>query len=348
MARQLSLFDEESDRSGAPPGAPGETTTANEPGPASLPSELVELAGRLPEGLHLGSSSWAFTGWRGLVYEADHDEKVLAKRGLPAYARHPILRTVGLDRTFYRPESVDGMKALARDLPPGFRLLVKAPSVVTRPALPPAARPRGRSGGWADNPLFMDPEYAAREAVEPLVAGLEEHAGPLVFQLSPLPRFRLRDPEAFVDGLHAMLRALPRGPLYAVELRNAELLRADYASALADAGAAHALNVHPTMPPPREQAQRLGAGAFGPGLVVRWMLGHDQAYEDAKSRYAPFDRIVDPDPDSREQIAELALEAAAAGKPAFVVINNKAEGSAPLSAIALARSVRNLADQRTR
>jgi hypothetical protein len=33
------------------------------------------------------------------------------------YARHPLLGTVGLDRTFYRPESARDLRELARDLP---------------------------------------------------------------------------------------------------------------------------------------------------------------------------------------------------------------------------------------
>jgi hypothetical protein len=79
--------------------------------------------------------------------------------------------------------------------------------------------------------------------------------------------------------------------------------------------------------------------ANAPALVVRWNLGGGRRYEDARRRYAPFDRIVDPDPDTRNQLAELAADAARAGRPAFITVNNKAEGCAPRSVEALAQAV---------
>ena len=70
---------------------------------------------------------------------------------------------------------------------------------------------------------------------------------------------------------------------------------------------------------------------------MRWLLERGQAYEEARSRYAPFDRLVDPDPDTRGEIAALLGQALRARHEALVIINNKAEGSAPLSVEALAR-----------
>ena len=37
--------------------------------PASTSADINRLAGQLPPGLRLGTSSWSFSGWRGLVYE---------------------------------------------------------------------------------------------------------------------------------------------------------------------------------------------------------------------------------------------------------------------------------------
>ena len=41
--------------------------------------------------------------------------------------------------------------------------------------------------------------------------------------------------------------------------------------------------------------------------------------------------LVDEDPEGRAQVAALVLEAALANQGAFVIANNKAEGSAPLT-----------------
>jgi hypothetical protein len=56
------------------------------------------------------------------------------------------------------------------------------------------------------------------------------------------------------------------------------------------------------------------------------MLGHGQEYEAAKARYAPFDRIVDPDPAARAAIVGVVRQALDARRPAYVIVNNKAEG----------------------
>ena len=87
--------------------------------------------------------------------------------------------------------------------------------------------------------------------------------------------------------------------------------------------------------------------ALWPGpLVCRWNLHRRHGaygYEDAKGLYEPFDRLVDPDPDTRQVLARVIAATTAAGFHAFVTINNKAEGSAPLSVLELAAALRALA-----
>lgn len=53
------------------------------------------------------------------------------------------------------------------------------------------------------------------------------------------------------------------------------------------------------------------------------------SYREAKSRYEPFNRVVDPDERSLEQIVRILRRASEMAR--MVVINNKAEGSAPLT-----------------
>ena len=63
------------------------------------------LARKLPKNLFLGCSSWSFPGWEGLVYEDRGTKTELARHGLAAYAAHPLLTSVGIDRTYYAPLS---------------------------------------------------------------------------------------------------------------------------------------------------------------------------------------------------------------------------------------------------
>jgi hypothetical protein len=72
---------------------------------------------------------------------------------------------------------------------------------------------------------------------------------------------------------------------------------------------------------------------------VRWSLHGGFRYEQAKAKYEPFDKLIDEDPDTREALAGLAVRYALAGVPVMIAVNNKAEGSAPLSCIELARAI---------
>lgn len=327
----------------APPqlGLFGDPPAGAEVAPAAPSVEARTLAARLPPGLRIGTSSWSFPGWAGIVYHGRHSEAELARRGLAAYARHPLLRAAGIDRTFYAPLEARELAAYADAVPEDFRFQVKAPEAIVtafrrpRPAGAPSTAPAARG---EPNPRFLDPDFAAEAFVGPVVEGLGARTGPLVLQFPQQPRADLGDPEVFAARLHDFLRRLPRGPLYAVELRDARLLTPAYAAALADTGTCHCTNVHPRMPGPGEQRDRVPAAAGAP-LVVRWMLGAGLRYEEARVRYAPFDRLQAPDAGSRSEIASLCAATLAAGGEATVVINNKAEGSAPLSAFALAAEV---------
>lgn len=304
--------------------------------PAEVPTAVRALADALPAPVHLGTSSWTFPGWAGLVYARQASAQALARDGLAACASHPLLRTVSLDRSFYRPLDTAEYAACARQVPGDFRFIVKAPARVCDAVL------RDTDGRAAQpNPLFLDAQAALDDVVSPAMAGLGEKLGALVFQISPLPLQWLRRRDALLDRLDTTLRALPPGLLAAVEVRDAVWLGPDFAALLRSRRATYCLGLHPRLPPIDEQLPMLRALWPGP-LVCRWNLHRRHGahgYESAKSGYEPFDRLVDPDPATRAVLAKVAAATAAAGQPVYVTINNKAEGSAPCSVVALAEEI---------
>jgi uncharacterized protein YecE (DUF72 family) len=332
--RQLPLFGDADEPA---PVAGGVRRAAPPVAPVPTDDEALRLAGDLPGPVHLGTSSWSFPGWTGLVYAAregrPESEQRLARTGLAAYAACALFRTVSLDRTFYAPLSREEFAGYAAQVPTSFRFVVKAPAAFTDPVIRTGA---GRSPA-GDNPSFLDAAAATAAFVQPAVAGLGAKAGPLVFQFPPLGRL-VRDPARLAARIAAFVAVLPRGPLYAVELRDPECVTPTTARVLADAGAVPCLAVHARMPAVAEQVQLLGGLPAGP-LVVRWNLHAGLAYEEAKGHYFPFDRLVDEDLPARGALAGLAAAVAARGDLVFITINNKAEGSAPLSVRALARMI---------
>ena len=299
-------------------------------------ADLGLLAHTLPPSLILGTSSWSFPGWSGVVYDRPYSESLLAREGLRAYARHPLLRGVGIDRTFYRPIGASDFARYREQVGTGFRFLVKAHDQLCLARFPSHPRYGERAG--MSNPHFLDAELAVRTVVKPAVEGLGEALGVLLFQFPPQSVDAMGGVDGFADRLGRFLGALPPGVPYAVEVRNERLLSRRYADVLVASGARHSYVAMTRMPPIREQMRRVPGGARH-GLVVRWMLGHGLDYETAKARYAPFHDLAAPAPGVLGDIAYLVGLALRRELGATVIVNNKAEGCAPRSVIRLAEAV---------
>jgi uncharacterized protein YecE (DUF72 family) len=324
-------------------------------GAAPAQPDVTRLGQQLSPSVYLGTSSWSFPGWRGLVFAEDAPAAELAGRGLAAYAAWPLHRTVGLDRAFYSPLTCAEGRALAALVPSGFRFLVKAHQSITRPfgdingaTFGDTAR-LAREG--AANPTFLDSARASEMVVGPLIDGFREKLGPIVFQFPPL-RMEERSDRS-VEGLCRQLdrffARLPVGPQYVLELRNREVLEPAQAPhlfrVLRDHRLAWGFAVHPTLPSIGTQAEIAARCGWPvsqqPILSIRWLLGHGLSYVAAREAFSPFRELLAPDHSTRSEVVELVREALRANIPASVILNNKAEGSAPLSLFELARALTN-------
>jgi uncharacterized protein YecE (DUF72 family) len=296
-------------------------------GSAAPAAEHEALRARVPARIRLGTSSWSFPGWAGIVYDRPHSEQALARHGLAAYARHPLLRAVSIDRTYYAPIDATTFASYADAVPDDFRFLVKGDRLLSDPEAESSVGPR-----------FLDPEHAAIAVVQPAVKGLGDKLGAIVFQFSPRTAASHGGRDRFASMLREFLEALPRGPVYAVELRTPALMTEAYARTLEVTGVAHCYTVHSSMLSLRAQLARIPARA-NPMLVIRWMLREGMDYEGARETYAPFNRLVAEDPATRNEIARVSLNCARDDRDVIICINNKAEGSAPLSAFRLAEAI---------
>ena len=310
--------------------------------PAVLPEAVQQAAAHLRQRyagrLHLGTSSWHFPGWAGQVWDRLYPEATLSRQGLAAYAQHPLLSTVSLDRAFYRPLDEAVYRGLAAQVPASFRFVVKAPSQVSDALL----RAPGTGAALRENPLFLDPAAALSLCVQPAVAGLGSRLGVLVWQISPLPRRWLADETALLQRLEALWRAvlpaLPPGAQTALELRDPGLLTPALAASLKAHGVRYALGLHDRMPSAEEQLPMLRATWPG-DLVCRWNLQRGLRYAQARDSWEPFDRIQVPDEATRLTLLKLIEATLGAGHHVYITINNKAEGSAPASLLALVMSL---------
>ncbi|TAG27655.1 MAG: DUF72 domain-containing protein [Burkholderiales bacterium] len=342
----LALFDD------VPEPSPKKKAPASSVLPAQVSEDIQSLAKQLPPALRLGTSSWHFPGWADLVWDQPYAEAKLSKEGLRAYGQHPLLRTVSLDRAFYRPMTVEQYAQLAAQVSDDFRFVVKVPSVISD-ALIRSSGGEDAGRGLQANTHFLDVTLFQDICLKPLLEGLGNKLGALVLQMSPLPAHMLSHNEisklfgplaGILSAQSAMKNVVPDAVM-AIELRNPEfittLLRDELIALLKDTGATYCLGLHAKLPPIEDQLPILRKLWPGP-LVCRWNLHSKHGrygYEAAKASYEPFDKLIDEDPATREQLARVIAGTVKGGQTAFVTINNKAEGSAPLSVAKLAQAV---------
>ena len=328
-----------------PPQRPSRTQ-AVEPALPLLGADVIDA---LPASLRMGTSSWSYPGWQGQVWAKGYSERILAQRGLTALAAHPLLRTVSIDRSFYRPLAASEYAVYAAQVPGDFRFIVKAPAMVCD------AQVRGEEGrGREANPLFLNPELALDSYVRPACEGLGDKLGVLLFQISPLPLGRLlnlqqtlSELELLAQAVQALTAKMPveTRPIVAFEVRDADFLRADvlprFAHILRSTGATYCLGLHAKMPRIAEQLPLLRQLWPGP-LVCRWNVNPvfgPYGYADAEVKLAPFDRIQHPDDATLAVLARTLHGICGKGQPAYVTISNEAEGCGPASIVRLANAV---------
>lgn len=289
------------------------------------------IAAGLPNEIRFGTSSWSFPGWKGIVYSGSVTSSAIARDGLRQYASHPLLRTVGIDRSYYAPIPIEDLRRYAEQLPDGFQGCAKAPASVTSTII-------GPPGSDTANPDFLSVDRLIEEQLQPFSLAFRDHAGPFVLEFPPFPRASRMEPAGFHARLDRFLEQLPRDFQYAVELRDERLLTAEYRAILARHGIGHTYNYWSAMPGLMAQARIVPPEEL-PFAVVRLLLKPGTWYQDQRERFQPFNALVAPDALMRQEVVELSDRVLASGRKLWVLVNNKAEGSSPLSIMELAKKV---------
>lgn len=272
---------------------------------------------KLPR-LYLGTSSWSFPGWKDLVYQREYTEKQLAHEGLKAYSQFPLFRCVSLDKSYYRPLPQREYSRLAAQVDDEFRFVVKAPRDLLTP----------RPGSAINLERFTE------QFLAPLSTGLKSKLGVVLLQFPPGSSLEAGSSAKFLDQLGALLQGLPTQLDFALEVRDASLLGPSLAQALRGTSVSLCGSVHPQLPPVDQQFIAVPPNPGTP-IVLRWNLRPSLSYQEAKNSFRPFNALASPDPNRRHQLARIIARALQAGRTVYLTVNNKAEGSAPLSLKAL-------------
>jgi uncharacterized protein YecE (DUF72 family) len=299
------------------------------------PDELARIRDALPSLVRFGTSTWNYPGWKGLVYHKDYKGRGAATEMLEEYARFPLFRTVGIDSSFYAPPTESVLRGYAERLPPDFPTVSKVWHQLT---VHTWTKAQDKEKAGKSNPDFLNPELFLEAVYDPYRKWFGEHMGPLVFEFQQIYRASGIGPQDFADRLDAFFSELPREGPYAVEIRNEEFLTPAYFAVLREHNVAHVFNSWTRMPSIGEQLDLPGA-LTAPFVVARALLRPGRTYNEAVDAFAPYNRIQEPLPELRQDLVRLAATAAKARVPAYILVNNRAEGSAPLTILEVARAI---------
>lgn len=282
--------------------------------------------------LKIGTCSWNYESWTGLVYSRP---STVAAGYLAEYSRR--FRTAEIDSWFYRlPERRDVISYLEQ-VDEDFRFTAKVTESIS------LTHHRNRGGsGLEPNPDFLSPELFLRyvERVSPMLPQLDA----LMLEFEYLNRDKMPSPGHFLRALDDFVSALgkegvsiatgpgtdtrpPRLPL-AIETRNKNYLVREYFEFLKARSLIHVFSEKLYMPHIYEVCDKFG-DLLVDSTVIR-LLGGDRA-EIEKKTGNQWNRIVDPKPD-KAMVASMIRGLLAGGRSVSLDINNHYEGSAPLSA----------------
>jgi uncharacterized protein YecE (DUF72 family) len=300
--------------------------------PSDFPRKQLRarLAALASENIFIGTSSWKYEGWLDQVYSRQRyttrgrfSQKRFNDECLGEYAEtFPI---VCGDFSFYQFPSESYWRKLFASAPSTLQFAFKAPEDVTVKQFPRHPRYASRSGG--DDPSFLDAALFQTAFLD-VLAPYRPRVAALIFEFGSFARQCYPDVGAFLQELDPFLAALPGGFRYAVEIRNPEFLAPEYFTCLRSHGVAHVFNAWTRMPEIGIQ-MRLRDAFTADFTVARALLRRSRPYEEAVAKFAPYARVQDPNPETRDALRLLIAQARQRHQPSYIFVNNRLEGNAP-------------------
>ncbi|UCF63949.1 MAG: DUF72 domain-containing protein [bacterium] len=275
------------------------------------------------ENLYIGTCSWKYDSWRGIVYS---DKSPL--NHLQEYGRQ--YNTVEIDQWFWSlfgPDKIAlpspfTVQEYLEAIPADFRFSIKVPNSVT---LTHFYRNQ-KSDPLQENSHFLSVELFQRFL--DLIRPLQEHIGPLMFQFEYLNKQKMSSQEEFQERIGVFFEKLDRKYRYFLEIRNPNYLNADYFRFLQRLNLGHVFLQGYYMPSIVDLYSKIGS-FIRRGTVIR-LHGPDRG-DIEKESGGKWNRILQPKDDELSRIAGIVRDLLERKVEVYVNMNNHYEGSAPLS-----------------
>jgi uncharacterized protein YecE (DUF72 family) len=274
----------------------------------------------LRSNLRIGTCSWKYPSWEGLVYSKAEGIDYLAE-----YAR--MYSTVEIDQWFWRMPEPAAAAEYASAVPKDFRFTIKIPN---RLSLTHSYK-KNKDGESAPNPDFLSPEvfldFLSR--LDPL----KDLTGCLMLQFEYLNKKKMGSKAEFLSRLGSFIKdrgvsSALKDWAFAVEIRNPNWLDIDYFDFLASHRIGNVFLQGYYMPPVVPVYKKYADSLKGT-CVVR-LHGPDRAGME-KLTGEKWDAIVAPKDAELPGIADMTKDMLSRGLVVYLNVNNHYEGSGPLT-----------------
>jgi uncharacterized protein YecE (DUF72 family) len=266
-------------------------------------------------GLRVGTCSWKYPSWQGLVYSRATGIDYLAE-----YARK--YSSVEIDQWFWTLPDPHIAAGYAGVTPDNFQFTIKLPNTLTLTHL---RKTRGETHP-RPNPEFLSPQLFedVLDRLEPMRAKI----GMLMLQFEYLNKQKMPSQADFLGRLGAFFEAVPRSLPCAIEPRNPQWLDQRYFDFLSEKELSHVFLQGYYMPPIVETYSKFGRLLRG-AAVVRLHGPDREGIEQATGE--SWDRIVAPKDDELAGIIDMVRDMRDRSLTVYLNVNNHYEGSAPLT-----------------
>jgi len=273
--------------------------------------------------LRIGTCSWRYPSWQGLVYSAPRGINYLQE-----YAQH--YDTVEIDRWFWSlfgedsvglPEPGD-VEAYRRSVPDDFIFTVKAPNSITLTHF----YKKRKTDALTPNPYFVSASLFG--AFLSLLEPLGETLGPVMFQFGYLNKQMVDSQDQFQEFFQAFCQQIPSSSDYGIEVRNVRYMNRSFFDFLVRNRLSPVLLQGYWMPPIADIYRDWGDLITQHKSVIIRLLGPDRKGIE-KETGKRWDQVVAPKDEELSAIVDVTEDLLAHGVNVYLNVNNHYEGSAP-------------------
>jgi len=279
--------------------------------------------------LRLGTCSWKYDTWKGLVYEPLKTYRT--DDYLVDYAKK--LGSVEVDQWFWslfpgglRLPDPSVVRLYAKSVPDDFVFTVKAPNSLTLTHFYAKQTPQNAAYANKPNPHFLDRDLLCGflDSLSPLASKL----GPVMLQFEYLNKQKMPSKEVFFERFGKFIESAPKGYQYAVEIRNPNYLSTAFFDFLKGHKLGFVYLDGYFMPPIGDVFEKF-APETASFQVVR-LHGGDRFEIEGETREV-WNKVVAPKPGGLKAAAKIVRANVKKRVLTYLNLNNHFEGSAPLS-----------------